>query len=606
MHNDADAITEPIRPPQDNIPQARQQRDRLLQVTREYIEWEKPVGQLSLDELQRHSEKILETAKLSREYIDFTVILLNNELWRDTVAGIPFHKRLLLLPKCLRNQDKCRGTFDEFGLICEHCGSCIIDEFKSQAEQRGYAVLIAEGSPVVMSLIETGKIEAVVGVSCMSVLERVFPYMEAGAVPGVAIPLLNDGCANTSVDTDWVWDAINISRDDQAGRVNLEELRTQVNGWFSKESLEAFFAPCEPHSSEGLGEESTERLALEWMAREGKRWRPFLAVCAYKALAKDKTQTPVPASPGRQPQVQALPQNLRSAAIAVECFHKASLIHDDIEDGDLERYNQKTLHVEYGVPIALNVGDFLVGEGYRLLAQLEIASDLKVVVIEAAVQGHRSLCLGQGNELAWTHQPKPLSVAEVIDIFRKKTAPAFEVALKIGAILTGRFDDELSKSLEQYSQALGIAYQIRDDLEDFYLAPASPDASRGSGSASQFSVPAVTRPSFLLALSYEKAKEADKALLESVWNGSVKLCAVKKELEDVLTKLQIEQLALELLELYKSQAINSLILLKDANLKNLMRRVAGKIFKDTEIMGCCNDYTAGHAQSSESSSASAE
>jgi len=418
----------------------------------------------------------------------------------------------------------------------------------------------------------------------MSVLESVFPYMEAGAVPGVAIPLLYDGCANTSVDTDWVWDAINISRNDQAGRVNLEELRTQVNGWFSKESLEAFFAPCE---------ESTERLALEWMAREGKRWRPLLAVCAYKALARCSMPDTRYSSRNEHRETSIENRALRSAAIAVECFHKASLIHDDIEDGDLERYNQKTLHVEYGVPIALNVGDFLVGEGYRLLAQLEIASDLKEAVIEAAVQGHRSLCLGQGNELAWTHQPKPLSVAEVIDIFRKKTAPAFEVALKIGAILTGRFDDELSKALEQYSQALGIAYQIRDDLEDFY-------------SASQFSVPAVTRPSFLLALSYEKAKEADKALLESVWNGSVKLCAVKKELEDVLKKLQIEQLALELLESYKSQAINSLILLKDADLKNLMRRVAGKIFKDTEIMGCCNDYTAGHAQSSEPSSASAE
>lgn len=570
MHNDADAITEPIRPPQDNVPQTRQQRDRLLQAIREYVKREKPVGQLSIDELQRHSEKILKTAKLSRAYKNFSVVLLNNELWQDTVAGIPYNKRLLLLAKCLRNQDKCRGTFDEFGLICEHCGSCIIDEFKSRAEQLGYAVLIAEGSPVVMSLIETGKIEAVVGVSCMSVLELVFPYMAAGAVPGIAIPLLYDGCANTSVDTDWVWDAIYTSRDEQAGRLNLEELRTQVNDWFSSKSLEAFFAPCNSQ---------TERLALEWMAKEGKRWRPFLAVCAYKALVESKTQ--------------ALTQNLRRAALAVECFHKASLIHDDIEDSDIERYNQKTLHVEYGIPIALNVGDFLLGEGYRLLSQLEIASDLKAAVIEAAVQGHRSLCLGQGNELAWTHQPGALSVAEVIDIFRKKTAPAFEVALKIGAILTSQFDDELSNALEQYSQALGIAYQIRDDLEDFY-------------STNGFSVPDVTRPSFLLALSYEKAEKADKALLESVWNRSVELPAVAKALENVFTKLQIEQLANDLLESYKSQAINSLAKLKDADLKNLLRRVAGKIFNDFKVMGCCNDYTAGHAQSSESSDASAE
>jgi len=569
MHNDGEAVIRSLGLPQENIPQTKQGRDRLLQVIREYVELKKPVGPLSLDELQKHSEKILKTANLSPKYRDYTVVLLSNEVWRDTVAGIPCNKRLLLLPKCLRNQDRCQGTFDEFGLVCEHCGGCIIDEFKRQAEQLGYAVLIAEGSPVVMGLIETGKIEAVVGVSCMSVLERVFPYMEAGAVPGIAIPLLYDGCANTSIDIDWVWDAINTSRDDQGSRLNLEDLRTQVNGWFSSESLEALFAPATSQ---------TESLALKWMAREGKRWRPFLAVCAYKALAEDKTQT--------------LPQNLQNAAVAVECFHKASLIHDDIEDGDIERYSQKTLHVEYGVPIALNVGDFLLGEGYRLLAKLEIASDVKTAVINAAVQGHRNLCLGQGNELAWTHRPKPLSVAEVIDIFRKKTAPAFEVALKIGAILTGRFD-ELNRPLEQYSQALGIAYQIRDDMEDFY-------------SKSQFSVPAVTRPSFLLALSYEQAKEADKSLLESVWNRSVELHMVVKELENIFAKLKIERLALDLLESYKSQAISSLTLLKDANLKGLLRRVAGKIFNDFEIMGCCNDYTAGHAQNSESSNVSAE
>ena len=215
MRNDGEAVIRPLRQPQDNIPQTRQQRDRLLQVIRKYVERKKPVGPLSLDELQKHSERILKTANMSPKYRDFTVVLLNSEVWQDTVASIPYHKRLLLLPKCLRNQDRCQGTFDEFGLVCEHCGSCIIDEFKSQAEQHGYAVLIAEGSPVVMSLIETGKIEAVVGVSCMSVLERVFPYMEAGAVPGIAIPLLHDGCANTSVDIDWVWDAIYTSRDDQ-------------------------------------------------------------------------------------------------------------------------------------------------------------------------------------------------------------------------------------------------------------------------------------------------------------------------------------------------------------------------------------------------------
>jgi len=72
--------------------------------------------------------------------------------------------------------------------------------FAGRAGELGYAVLVAEGSAIVMSLIQTGKIEAIVGVSCLSVLERAFPYMEAAAIPGVAVPLLQDDCIDTTVE----------------------------------------------------------------------------------------------------------------------------------------------------------------------------------------------------------------------------------------------------------------------------------------------------------------------------------------------------------------------------------------------------------------------
>ena len=62
-----------------------------------------------------------------------------------------------------------------------------------------------------------------------------------------------------------------------------------------------------------------------------------------------------------------MPQDLQKVAVAIECFHKASLIHDDIEDNDAARYGEKTLHEEFGAAVALNVGDLLIGEGYRLI-----------------------------------------------------------------------------------------------------------------------------------------------------------------------------------------------------------------------------------------------
>src|SRR5439155_10727290 len=144
---------------------------------------------------------------------------------------------------------------------------------------------------------------------------------------------------------------------------------------------------------------------------------------AYKAFAED------PAAP--------LPPELRRVATAVECFHKASLIHDDIEDGDDVRYGAAALHVEHGMPIALNAGDLLVGEGYRLLADCGAPAPVRATLLGIAADGHRQLCLGQGAELDWVRRPAPLSSASVLEIFRRKTAPAFEVALRLGAAFGG-------------------------------------------------------------------------------------------------------------------------------------------------------------------------
>jgi geranylgeranyl pyrophosphate synthase len=546
----------PLRQPQDNIPQSKHSRDSLLEAIRAYVEQERPVPPLTIEELQAHTRAVLEKAGMDPKYTDFAAVLVNNEVWRETVAAIPYEKRLLLLPKCLRNADGCPASFDEIGLLCERCGRCVIGDLKEQAERLGYAVLVAEGSPVVMSLIESGRIEGVVGASCLPVLERVYPYMEAGAVPGIAIPLLQNGCANTSADLDWLWEAIYQTTDDQTRRLDLDALHRQVDAWFSRDALAASLAcsvparACpEPASKEtpcSVTTNGTEQVALDWMARAGKRWRPFLAVCTYRALCEDDRRV------GEE--------NLRKIAVAVECFHKASLIHDDIEDGDAERYGRSTLHAEYGVPIALNVGDLLLGEGYRLLAEVDAPDATKVKLLDAAARGHRSLCLGQGSELAWMRTPGPLTIKEVIDIFRMKTAPAFEVALNLGAILAG-CDEQVAVALKQYSESLGIAYQIRDDLDDL-RSPHKDELFNGK------------RPSILLALAHEKGAVGQ---------------APPYEFPSSAVQTEIEAAAWRLMEAYKSQAIASCIALKNAGLKGLLRRVIGKMFNDFEIMGCCDD-----------------
>jgi geranylgeranyl pyrophosphate synthase len=544
-----------IRPPKKNIPQTKPERDHILQAIRTYVEVENPVPPMPQDELEVHARKILASSGTAETYLHYTAVCLNNEMWRETMASIPYERRLLLMPKCLRVEDKCTAPFDEFGLLCKQCGLCTIQDFQNEAERLGYAVLVAEGSAIVMSLIQTGKIEAIVGISCLPVLERTFPYVEAAAIPSIAVPLLQDDCINTTVDIDWVWDYIHLSSEDKTRRLNLNALHDEVRTWFSSESIDSLMG-------ERVGE--TEAIAREWLARGGKRWRPFLTVASFQALRDDEGD-------------QELSDDLKRLALAVECFHKASLIHDDIEDEDFERYGAKTLHAEYGVAVALNVGDFLLGEGYRLIGECEIEDSRKSQMLLAASRGQRELCRGQGAELLWTRDPGPLKSSQVLEIFRQKTAPAFEVALQVGAACAGKLDD-VSEALHSYSEALGIAYQIRDDMDDL---------SEDSGE----NVLGAIRPSILLSTTLEKAKGEDKAFMAELWSNQSSV--------DADTLMKVRQLAhdvkaddrcVTLLESYKESAIRCLSELENHNLKGLLRRILGKIFNDIEIKGWCREF----------------
>ena len=121
------------RTPQEEIPADKRQRDMVRAAVRDYIKQHTPVGPLSIEELRAHSKKVLDSAGIDEKYIDFTAVVFNNEVWRAVLAKIQYKKRLLLLPKCFRDTQNCQGTFDEVGLICAHCGRCMIDEFSTQA-----------------------------------------------------------------------------------------------------------------------------------------------------------------------------------------------------------------------------------------------------------------------------------------------------------------------------------------------------------------------------------------------------------------------------------------------------------------------------------------
>lgn len=522
------------------VPESSAMRQAFAGAAERYVAELDLVPPLSVEELRHHAAEIVRRVQTDAAYEDFAAVLCGNALWRDTVAAVPFERRVLLLPQCLRKPKVCRAEMDDFGLLCAECGACPIGQLQAEAEELGYVVLVAEGTTVVTRLLDSGKVDAVVGVSCLSALERSFPHMVAGAIPGIAVPLVRDGCCETGVDTEWVRRVIRLRTEGPAHlRLDIENVRTDVRSWFEEDALQGLLQG---------GRSETEALALSWLSGGGKRWRPLLATCAYEALTGDQ---------------RTYPDLLRKLAVAVECFHKASLVHDDIEDDDDLRYGVETLHCEHGVPVALNVGDLLLGQGYRLIAVCGAAHERVTHMLEIAARGHETLCIGQGRELAWMRNPRAISSREVLDIFCRKTAPAFEVALCVGAVAGGA-DEEICSVLRCFSSALGTAYQIKDDLDDFTEGDTSGDLL-------------ACRPTLPLALSYEVAGEVCREARDAMSWWQPGSAAERRQIVALARELRIEEKMRQLQEHYKNQAVRCLSPIKHAPLKALLRRLVVRI-----------------------------
>lgn len=189
---------------------------------------------------------------------------------------------------------------------------------------------------------------------------------------------------------------------------------------------------------------------VEVLTGPGHRWRPSLFLAVWRGVAKN---------------VEPLPIEVRRVLIALECFHKGSLIHDDIEDGDTSRNGLPTLHMREGMPSALNIGDLLIGHGYRLIAEAELPPLLAVDLLRLVSVAHCRLCEGQGRELHWRQDGHVPDLDQMCDMFVMKTSTPFDVAMRVGALLGGGSQD-LQLSLSAVASPLGVSYQLLDDVAD--------------------------------------------------------------------------------------------------------------------------------------------
>ncbi|GAB4142497.1 polyprenyl synthetase family protein [Thermopirellula anaerolimosa] len=456
------------------IPRDRSVRDRIrrqAEVLAVDVDKEKHIGRPLIERLAR---ELLRDLGLGHEYLGWTMVTVGSALWRPQVVRIPYERRLLLLPHCMRAADTCPAEYTPDGLTCVNCGGCRLGYLRSQAESLGYQIMIAEGSPVVMKWILSGRAEAVLGVACLNALERSLEKILMAGVPSLAVPLLVDSCHDTTGEEDCILEMIQTPYLPGVveGRSYLPLMRAATS-LFEAEELDALAPRLFPGGSpspEYDGDfvlsnavEVTEAIAYEYLAGGGKYYRPFLTLAGYDAVLGGS------AARSGQRAAAKLPRPVKQAALAVEVFHKASLIHDDIEDGDPYRYGRPTLQAQWGVPLALNVGDFLVGLGYRLLAEVRSGTDDRIAaeLTQRFSAAHLRLCAGQGAEL-WLqrHAGERIAVPDVLRVYALKTAPAFEVAISAGVKLAGG-DDSLDEPLHRFARYLGIAFQIQNDLDDW-------------------------------------------------------------------------------------------------------------------------------------------
>jgi geranylgeranyl pyrophosphate synthase len=419
------------------IPKTEDERTRLRLLIRREVAAHPAVPPLSMSALMEFATSLIAAHQLPESYEEWLMVELHNWVWMPFVSSIPFERRLLLLPQCLRHSGSCQAEIDEVGLVCHRCSPCSIPDLEDYAAHLGMMSLVAEGFTSVVELIKNGLVDCVIGVSCLDSLEKAFPLLIGNAVPGIAVPLNFDGCKDTEVDEHYVRLLMSQRSHEDVFLLDYAGLKSKVDAWFHKDALTNYL-PNDGHS--------TLDTALQWMSASGKRWRPYLVAATYCALRSDDTIT----------------EEVKRAAMSVECFHKASLVHDDIQDNDQQRNGMPTVHAQHGVPIAINVGDALLGEGYQLLAETG-----NVLLIRAITDAHVALCKGQGMELEASRERRILSMDFVLDVFRLKTAPAFEVSLLMGLICAGD-DEDLRRVFHRYSEALGIAYQLQDDLSDFH------------------------------------------------------------------------------------------------------------------------------------------
>ncbi len=231
----------------------------------------------------------------------------------------------------------------------------------------------------------------------------------------------------------------------------------------------------------------------------GKRMRPYLAYITGEALGADLS-------------------DIDGVAGALECIHAYSLLHDDLpamDDDDLRR-GEPTCHKAFDEATAILAGDSLQTLAFDILANHNFSKviqpkQIKLIQQLVSASGYQGMCGGQALDLAATDQQIPLEALEVLHSL--KTGALLEASVLMGAECAAQATENDKKTLKEYAQFIGLAYQVQDDIIDI----TSTEEQLGKPSGSDLAANKSTYPALLgLHGAQQKAENLFQQALQAL------------------------------------------------------------------------------------------
>lgn len=202
------------------------------------------------------------------------------------------------------------------------------------------------------------------------------------------------------------------------------------------------------------------------------------------------------------------------AAVAVEAIHAYSLIHDDLPamDDDNLRRGQPTCHIAFDEATAILAGDALQAFAFEVLCSAEAAPDslLRIMMLTLAqASGAKGMVAGQSVDLEAVNTS--LDLAQLETMHQLKTGALINASVRLGALSAGASDSQLD-ALHNYSSAIGLAFQVQDDILDVISDTQTLGKQQGADAA-------LSKPTYVSLLGLEAAQEKAKHLYEEAMDS---------------------------------------------------------------------------------------